>query len=286
MLTVHRHTDLYTSLSNHYCSGEKIGFVPTMGALHDGHASLIRKAASENEIVVVSIFVNPTQFGPGEDLDSYPKTLIADQELCKAAGATHIYAPVMADIYPEGRTTYELQMGLRSMDKILCGAKRPGHFNGVLQVVSKLFNIVRPHQAYFGLKDFQQVAVLQTLVKELFFPVKIVECPIIREKDGLAMSSRNRYLNPEERLQALFLSKTLKMIRDASHEGKATNELAAIVAAELPKYPLIRLDYFNVRSAHGLKTLDTIQNEDRPIGLMAAFCGKTRLIDNLFLLES
>ncbi|MCL4105817.1 UNVERIFIED_CONTAM: hypothetical protein GTU68_012455 [Idotea baltica] len=229
-----------------------------MGALHDGHASLIRKASKENEIRVVSIFVNPTQFGPNEDLDAYPRTLEEDQKLCKTAGATHIYAPAINDIYPEGRETFEIQFGLRSMDKILCGAKRPGHFDGVLQVVSKLFNIVRPHKAYFGKKDFQQLSILETLGRELFFPVEVIGCPIIREEDGLAMSSRNRYLNPEERKQALFLSQTLAKVHAASHEGALVADLQAIVREEL---------------------------EDQPHSFMAAFCGATRLIDNLSLWE-
>ena len=283
MVTVHTYKDLQELLAPHYCNGNSIGFVPTMGALHDGHASLIRRSTSENGIRVVSIFVNPTQFGPNEDLDKYPRTLKADQEICEAAGATHIYAPAIDDIYPEGRETFEIQFGLRGMDRILCGAKRPGHFNGVLQVVSKLFNIVRPHKAYFGLKDFQQLAILQTLTNELFFPVTIVPCPIIRETDGLAMSSRNRYLGEEERQQSLFLSKTLRMVRDAAQEGVAVSELHQIVADELPKYSLIELDYFDVRTTAGLKPIETIRLADRPQGFMAAFCGSTRLIDNLSL---
>ncbi len=283
MVTVHTYQELQEILGPHYCNGNRIGFVPTMGALHDGHASLIRQSTQENDIRVVSIFVNPTQFGANEDLDKYPRTLEADQRICEAAGATHIYAPAIEDIYPEGRDTYEVQFRLRGMDKILCGAKRPGHFNGVLQVVSKLFNIVRPHHAYFGLKDFQQLAILQTLVKELFFPVTIVPCAIIRETDGLAMSSRNRYLNPEEREQALFLSKTLRMVKEAAKDGIAVSELHQLVAEELPKYPLIRLDYFDVRTADGLKEVSQVGEVPRTQAFMAAFCGSTRLIDNLNL---
>lgn len=285
MITVHTYQELQALLKPYYCSGESIGFVPTMGALHDGHASLIRKASKENDVRVVSIFVNPTQFGPNEDLDKYPRTLEADQILCEAAGATHIYAPSIHDIYPEGRETYEIQFGLRSMDKILCGAKRPGHFDGVLQVVSKLFNIVRPHKAYFGKKDFQQLSILETLGRELFFPVEVVGCPIIREEDGLAMSSRNRFLNPEERKQALFLSQTLAKVKAASNEGTPVDDLRAIIEEDLGKYPLIRLDYFDVRTAIGLKPINEINKEDRPHSFMAAFCGATRLIDNLPLWE-
>ncbi len=285
MDTVHSYPDLQKLLAPHYCNGNSIGFVPTMGALHDGHASLIHRSAKENDIRVVSIFVNPTQFGPTEDLDKYPRTLKADQALCEAAGATHIYAPPIEDMYPEGLMSYEIQIRLRGMDRILCGAKRPGHFNGVLQVVSKLFNIVRPHKAYFGLKDFQQLAILKTLSRELFFPVQIVECPIIREEDGLAMSSRNRYLNPEERQQALFLRKTLQMVKYQIEEGTPVAEMVELVAAESTKYPLIKLDYFDIRSAAGLGELTHIYRKDRPVGFLAAFCGKTRLIDNLYLTD-
>lgn len=252
-----------------------------MGALHAGHASLIERSASENDFTVVSVFVNPTQFGAGEDLDQYPRTLEADLEICRQAGATHVFTPRTSDIYPEGRENYQVLMGLRDMDKILCGAKRPGHFNGVLQVVSKLFNIVRPHRAYFGEKDFQQLAVLRRMTFELFFPVEIVPCPIVREQDGLAMSSRNRYLNEEERQQALFLSRTLNKVREMARPGMAVSTLQDMVQKELHGYPLIKLDYFDIRSSDDLRLLETLRKEDQPHGFVAAFCGKTRLIDNL-----
>jgi pantoate--beta-alanine ligase len=252
-----------------------------MGALHAGHASLIKRSAEENDYTVVSIFVNPTQFGPGEDLDNYPRPLEADLQLCREAGATHAFTPFTHDIYPEGRETYQIQMSLRDMGNILCGATRPGHFNGVLQVVSKLFNIVRPHRAYFGEKDFQQLAVLRRLAYELFFPIEIRGCPIVRETDGLAMSSRNRYLNAEERKQALFLSHVLKKARTMAEPGMDTARIHEMVQKELHQYPLIRLDYFDIRSSDDLRNLDTLRSEDLPHGFVAAFCGKARLIDNL-----
>ena len=264
-------------------AGKSIGFVPTMGALHDGHASLIRASAAENDITIVSIFVNPTQFGPNEDLDKYPRTFDADRELCIAAGATHIFAPTTDAIYPEGRETYELQMGLRTLDKVMDGAKRPGHFNGVLQVVAKLFNIVQAHRGYFGLKDFQQITILKTMVRELFFPIEIVGCPIIREPDGLAMSSRNRYLNEEERRQSLFLSKALSTVKAAAREGASVADLAAQVELMAVNYPLIKMEYFEVRSGVDLREVEVIRAADEPRGLIAAFCGKTRLIDNMDL---
>lgn len=265
-------------------AGKQIGFVPTMGALHDGHASLIRASAAQNDHTIVSIFVNPTQFGPGEDLDKYPRTFEADREICLKAGASHIFFPTSDQMYPEGKDKYELQMGLRTMDKIMDGAKRPGHFNGVLQVVAKLFNIVQPHRAYFGLKDFQQLTILKAMTRELFFPIEIVPCAIIREPDGLAMSSRNRYLNEEERKQSLFLSRALKLAKEAAQEGTPVAELEALVAGTLADYPLIRFEYFEVRSGIDLSAPTHIHAADEPRGLIAAFCGKTRLIDNMELI--
>lgn len=276
--------DLGTTLSSLYCTDSSIGFVPTMGALHQGHASLIERSVRENTHTVVSIFVNPTQFGPGEDLDKYPRTLQADLDLCASLGATHAFTPTTDKMYPEGRDNFEIQFGLRSLDKILCGAKRPGHFDGVLQVVSKLFNLVRPHRAYFGKKDFQQLTILKKLGAELFFPIEIIGCEIVREADGLAMSSRNRYLNTEERQQALFLSHCLNSCRQMAKNGLPVAELEKFVENELTKFSLIRLDYFDVRSSHDLRSLEILDEKDAPRGIMAAFCGNTRLIDNLPLM--
>jgi len=276
--------DLRSELSGIYRLGQSVGLVPTMGALHNGHASLMEASVADNDHTVATIFVNPTQFGPGEDLDTYPRTLEADLELCRSRGVTHVFTPTEAVMYPEGRSTFEVQLGLRSLDRIMDGAKRPGHFNGVLQVVSKLFNIVQPTRAYFGLKDFQQITILKTLVRELFFPLTIVECPIVREPDGLAMSSRNRYLNEEERQQARFLSQALTQAKAASQAGASTADLSRIVQELLADYPIIKLDYFEVRSGQDLRLLETLQPEDDPVGLIAAFCGPARLIDNMRLL--
>ena len=272
--------EIRTLLQKEYCDGRKIGFVPTMGALHPGHGSLIAKSAAENDITVVSIFVNPTQFGPNEDLDKYPRTLEADLELCKKNGATHIFNPSEATMYPEGKENFEIMMHLRGMDKVLCGATRPGHFDGVLLVVSRLFNIVQPTRAYFGMKDFQQLSILQALGRELFFPIEIVPCDIIREADGLAMSSRNRYLDPEERKQALFLSKAIAKMKAAAQPGMKADDLLKLAFDMLPEYSRIRPDYIEIRKAKDLKIVEVLDPNDAPRIFVAAFCGATRLIDN------
>jgi pantoate--beta-alanine ligase len=272
--------NLRTELQNENCLGRTIGFVPTMGALHAGHGALIARSAAENDLTVVSIFVNPTQFGPTEDLAKYPRTLEADLELCRTMGATHIFTPTEATMYPAGKENYEVLMGLRSMDRYMDGAKRPGHFNGVLLVVARLFNIVQPTRAYFGKKDFQQLSILQAMARELFFPLTIVPCDIVREQDGLAMSSRNRYLNPEERKQALYLSRCLARVNARAHEGAAVKPLVEIAEEMLPAYPLIRLEYLEVRRARDLTPVEVLKAEDKPVALIAAFCGSTRLIDN------
>ena len=272
--------ELLTQVQKDYFKGLKIGFVPTMGALHDGHGSLVKRSVADNDKTVVSIYVNPTQFGEGEDLDKYPRTLEKDSELLAKAGADYIFAPDDSIMYPGGKEQREVLMSLRSMDQILCGAKRPGHFNGVLIVVSKLLNIVRPHRAYFGEKDFQQVAIIRQLVDELFFPTEIVSCPIIRESDGLAMSSRNMYLEGDYRKQALFLSRALDKVRGLASEGIPVSQLEEEVHNMLADYPLIKLDYFNIRSSAGLRSLEILHASDVPRALIAAFCGKTRLIDN------
>jgi pantoate--beta-alanine ligase len=280
MLVIENPYELRTVLRKEYCFGKTIGFVPTMGALHEGHASLVKRSSEENDLTVVSIFVNPTQFGPNEDLDKYPRTLEADLDICRRNGATHIFTPSEATMYPEGKQNFEVLMNLRSMDKVLCGASRPGHFDGVLLVVSRLFNIVQPTKAYFGMKDFQQLSILQALARELFFPLEIVPCPIIREEDGLAMSSRNRYLNPEERRQALFLSHALRLAKEGAKEGADANALLIDVLKIMEDYPLIRLDYFEIRRSKDLGLVREIRMEEQPRAFIAAFCGNTRLIDN------
>ncbi|MBK9447813.1 MAG: pantoate--beta-alanine ligase [Bacteroidetes bacterium] len=274
---------LRTALHAENCLGRTIGFVPTMGALHEGHGALIARSAAENDITVVSIFVNPTQFGPNEDLEKYPRTLEADLALCKSAGATHIFTPTEATMYPDGKGNFEVLMGLRTMDKYMDGAKRPGHFDGVLLVVARLFNIVLPTRAYFGKKDFQQLSILQALARELFFPLTIVPCDIVRDADGLAKSSRNRYLNTEERQQALYLSRCLQALDARARAGMEALPLTTIATEMAAAYPLIRLEYLEIRKSRDLSLVDVLRPEDEPVALIAAFCGNTRLIDNLVL---
>lgn len=280
MLVTGNPFEIRTALRGEYLKGRTIGFVPTMGALHAGHGALIARSAAENDVTVVSIYVNPTQFGPTEDLAKYPRTLEADLEICKAMGATHIFTPTDATMYPDGREGFEVQMGLRTMDRYMDGAKRPGHFNGVLLVVARLFNIVQPTRAYFGKKDFQQLSILQAMTREFFFPIEIVPCDIVREADGLAMSSRNRYLNAEERQQALYLSRCLGLVQERAHEGADAATLMRIAEELAPEYPLIRLEYLEIRNARDLTLCESLHAAEQPVALIAAFCGSTRLIDN------
>ena len=259
----------------------QIGLVPTMGALHAGHASLVQKSVEENDTTVVSIFVNPTQFGPNEDLDTYPRTLEADLELLEKMGADMVWVPRAEEIYPE--TASFISYSIREMDRKLCGASRPGHFNGVLQIVSILFHWVQPTHAYFGRKDYQQLSLIKRMVKELHFPISVEGCPIIREADGLAMSSRNRYLSGEERQQALFLYNTLTYIREHIRDFPDLKAIQAFVDQQLTAYPIAKLDYFEVLNGENLQPLPDLKAEFHPHAFVAAFLGTTRLIDNMSL---
>ncbi|GGA38527.1 pantothenate synthetase [Kroppenstedtia guangzhouensis] len=257
----------------------RLGLVPTMGYLHEGHLSLIRQAAKECEQVVVSVFVNPLQFGPGEDLDRYPRDLERDQKLAGEAGADILFTPGVGEMYPNGAKTTVRITGLTDR---LCGASRPGHFDGVATVVSKLFHIVEPDRAYFGQKDAQQVAVIQQMVQDLNFPVEVVSCPTVREADGLAMSSRNVYLSPEERKQAAILYKTL---REATREREAGRlcraaEAVQFIRERLEKAEGLLIDYVEVLSYPELEPLDRLDG-DRSIAAVAVRLGSTRLIDNV-----
>lgn len=259
--------------------GLSVGLVPTMGYLHEGHKSLIDKAVSENDRVVVSDFVNPTQFGPNEDFESYPRDINADAELCENAGASLIFNPEPEEMYDNALTFVDMD----KITKVLCGKTRPIHFKGVCTVVSKLFNIVQPDKAYFGQKDAQQLCVIRKMVKDLNFDIEIVGCPIIREADGLAKSSRNTYLNPKERQAALCLSRSLTMGRKMI-EGGEKNPLTVINAmkSKIEKEPLAKIDYVEIVD---FNTLETAETTDKPIlAAMAVYIGKTRLIDN-FIIE-
>ncbi|KXG76467.1 pantoate--beta-alanine ligase [Thermotalea metallivorans] len=260
--------------------GKKIGFVPTMGYLHEGHLSLIKRAKEENEFVVVSIFVNPTQFGTGEDYETYPRDLARDSQLAERAGADVIFHPSVQEMYPQGYKTYvEVEGGITSR---LCGASRPGHFRGVATVVTKLFHIVKPDRAYFGQKDAQQVAVIQQMVKDLNMDLEIIPCPIVREMDGLAMSSRNTYLNEEERKAALVLSRSLfgaqEMIRKGERDVQKVKEWMIDFIKDEPK---ASIDYVEIVDAFTLEAIEEIQGD--VLIALAVKIGRTRLIDNIRL---
>lgn len=257
--------------------GLTIGYVPTMGALHEGHESLIKRAVKENDKVIVSVFVNPTQFGPNEDYDSYPRNIEKDLALCENAGAAAVFNPEPSEMYFDNRSTTVSVSGLTD---VLCGARRPGHFNGVCLVITKFFNIVKPDRAYFGQKDAQQVAVLKRMVRDLSIDVEIVPCPIIREEDGLAKSSRNTYLSAEERKAALVLSRSLRLVKEALDNGERNaDRLKEIMTTEINKEPLAKIDYVEVVDGEDLRSLSgTI--EKTILVPMAVYIGKTRLIDN------
>lgn len=253
-----------------------LGFVPTMGFLHEGHLSLVRESRKNNDYTTVSIYVNPTQFGPGEDLDSYPRDLERDMELLRAEGVDYLFTPSDKMMYPEGYGTYvEVQTDL--VDK-LCGAKRPGHFRGVTTIVSKLFGIVRPDNAYFGMKDAQQVSVIQKMVNDLNMDVNVVPCPIVREEDGLAMSSRNKYLDENQRKEALVLSKSIwkatEMLKSGADVQDVKSEMVDIIGGAESS----RIDYISIVD---MDTLEDIERfEGKALVAIAVFIGSTRLIDN------
>lgn len=256
--------------------GLTVGFVPTMGYLHEGHQSLVKKAVEENDRVVVSIFVNPIQFAPNEDLATYPRDLEADTKLCDSTGADLIFHPQPEEMYPQGFSTH---IEMDNLTKELCGKTRPTHFGGVCTVVSKLFNIVQPDKAYFGQKDAQQLAIIKRMVKDLNFDIEIVGCPIIREADGLAKSSRNTYLSAEERQAALILSKAIKLGEDMVKGGET--DAKAVIKAMTDKIntePLAKIDYVNAVNALTIEPIDTLSGE--VLVAIAVYIGKTRLIDN------
>ena len=260
--------------------GKRISFVPTMGNLHEGHLSLMRMANPLGDVLVISIFVNPLQFEPGSDFDAYPRTFQDDLEKCEAVGVDIVFAPTEPDLYPEGfQTTVEVT----EVSKGLCGDFRPGHFKGVATVVLKLFNIVKPHVAVFGEKDFQQLCVIRRMVKDLNLDVEIVGHPTVREPDGLAMSSRNQYLSPKERRHATLLYQLLKRAREQFQRGeKRAQRLIADVQNGLSRDPLISVEYVSIRDRETLKPLE--KTVDRPaVMALAVHIGKTRLIDNIFL---
>lgn len=256
--------------------GLEVGFVPTMGALHAGHAALVRAARAAGGFVVVSVFVNPTQFGPAEDFGKYPRAPDADRAVCAEAGADVVFAPTAAEMYPARSVTF---VEVTELDRELCGPSRPGHFRGVATVVLKLFNIVLPDRAYFGAKDYQQARVVTQMVRDLNVPVTVMVQPTVREADGLAMSSRNRYLSAADRAAAPAIYRALQRVRDRAERDVA--ELEAGLRAELTAIPGARVDYARIVDAESLQPVTGVE---RPVvAAVAVFLGTTRLIDNVVI---
>ena len=271
--------ELKAYLRRQQADGKTIGFVPTMGYLHEGHLSLIRRSAAENDITVVSIFVNPAQFGPNEDFDRYPRNYDGDLKLSQEAGAAVIFYPAVKEMYPEGYKTY---VEVSDITGILCGVSRPCFFKGVATIVAKLFNIVRPDRAYFGQKDAQQSIVIQRMAKDLDMDVSVIVCPTVREEDGLAMSSRNVYLEPEERSQALVLSQSLKLAEEMIRQGERNAPLILSKMKELiSSKPLAEIDYVSIVDVSSMK--ETVEISGKTLIALAVKFGKTRLIDNIML---
>lgn len=259
--------------------GLSVGLVPTMGFLHDGHQSLIRKSAEQNDKTVVSVFVNPIQFGPNEDLEAYPRDMNRDIKKVEEAGGDLIFNPEPSEMYPSHFTSF---IDTTETTELLCGAVRPVHFRGVCTVVGKLFNIVMPDRAYFGQKDAQQLATVKRFVRDLNFPLQIVPCPIVREADGLAMSSRNTYLNPDERKAALILSQSLRKGREAIECGERdAQKVIAVIRENLETEPLARIDYVEVVDFENIQRTEKITGET--LVAIAVYIGKTRLIDNFIV---
>jgi pantoate--beta-alanine ligase len=258
-----------------------LGFVPTMGALHEGHISLIQHAAQENDLVVVSIFINPKQFGPHEDYYKYPRDLDNDLEILKNSGAHILFLPEDDVIYQSGD---EVEIRLPQISSILCGKFRPGHFDGVALVLTKLFNIVAPNKAYFGQKDYQQTILIKKMVDYLFWNLEIIVCPTIRDEDGLAKSSRNRYLSNEDRKSALSLYTALCLAREKSKTCKDVEQLVREAKAYIASVPNVVLEYFEIRRAKDLKSINFLKEE--AVALGAVYVNGTRLIDNILLTES
>lgn len=269
--------ELRTELDGLRKAGKTVGLVPTMGALHAGHASLVKRAVAENDVVVVSDFINPTQFNDKNDLLKYPRTLEADCKLLEACGASYVFAPSVEEIYPEPDTR---QFSYAPLDTVMEGKYRPGHFNGVCQIVSKLFLIVEPTRAYFGEKDFQQLAIIREMVRKYPFDLQIVGCPIVREADGLALSSRNARLSDVQREQALQISKTLFASVEYGKDHTLAETLR-FVEDGIEKAEGLELEYFEIVDGNTLQPVSAWEDSAYIVGCITVFCGEVRLIDNI-----
>ncbi len=277
MKIVHTIKDLQMGLSSFRSGQKKIGLVPTMGALHRGHASLVNRCVSDNDVTVVSIFVNPTQFNNQTDLGKYPRTLDSDCRLLEACGATYAFVPSVQEMYPEPDSRH---FDFTPLDTVMEGKFRPGHFNGVCQIVSKLFDAVKPDRAYFGEKDFQQLAIIREMVRRMSLPLEIVGCPIVREEDGLALSSRNARLSVEEHENALKISKALfdSCVFAKTH---TVVETVSFVEEAIEDAPGLRLEYFELVDGNTLQPIYQWSDTTYAVGCITVFCGEVRLIDNI-----
>lgn len=277
MKVIHTIKDLQTELTVLRAQGKKVGLVPTMGALHVGHASLVKRSVSENGVTVVSVFVNPTQFNDKNDLAKYPRTLDADCRLLEDCGAAFAFAPSVEEMYPQPDTR---EFSYAPLDTVMEGTFRPGHFNGVCQIVSKLFDAVQPDRAYFGEKDFQQLAIIREMVRQMDYKLEIVGCPIVREEDGLALSSRNKRLSAQERENALNISQTLFKSRTFA-TSHTVGETQKMVEEAIEAAPGLRLEYFEIVDGNTLQKVSSWEDSQYVVGCITVFCGEVRLIDNI-----
>ena len=277
MITLYTIKDLQKAVSTSKNEEKTIGFVPTMGALHEGHISLVKKCCEQNDVCIVSIFVNPTQFNNPTDLEKYPRTIEEDTKILKEAGADIVFVPSVQEIYPEPDNR-QFDFGL--LDKVMEGKFRPGHFNGVAQVVSRLFDIVKPDRAYFGEKDFQQLAIIRQMVRQLNIPVEIVPMPIRREDSGLAMSSRNQRLTDDQKAEAVNIYRVLSESK-ALYNQKTVEEVRIWVVESINKIPFLEVEYFEIVDGNTLQQIVDWKDTDYAVGCITVFCGEVRLIDNI-----
>ena len=277
MRVVHTIEELRRVLGQARAEGKKIGMVPTMGALHAGHASLVKRSVAENGLTVVSVFLNPTQFNDKEDLKRYPRTLDKDVALLEKNKCDYVFAPSVEEMYPE-KDTRVFDFG--HVGEVMEGVRRPGHFNGVGQIVSKLFDVVKPHRAYFGMKDFQQIAVIKNMVRQLRYDIEIVSCPIVREADGLAMSSRNTLLSPEHRANAPHIHKVLEQATRLT-DKMSVEEVKKWVVEEINKNPYLETEYFEIVDDTELQSIRDWSEDNVKVGCVAVYAGPIRLIDNI-----
>jgi pantoate--beta-alanine ligase len=275
MLVVETIKELKQELEKY--NSKNIGFVPTMGALHDGHISLVKRSVEENDVTVVSVFVNPTQFNDKADLERYPRTEEADKKLLQAAGCDIVFMPQVEEMYPEEDTRV---FNFGCIETVMEGKYRPGHFNGVAQIVSKLFYAVEPTRSYFGEKDFQQVAIIRDMVRQLNLPVEIIACPIIREESGLARSSRNELLSAEERKKAALISEVLSKSVNFAKE-MSVEEVKNWVCEQFTHDEVFKMDYYDIVDGNSLQSVSSWEDSDYIVGCIAIYCGKIRLIDNI-----